>query len=119
MTALYVPHEGEYLPYILGAPGFVNEEFVALYPDGLPALTPLIAKSEGPPSAAPEGDDAPEFGADCLRGEIASGFSLVLYEGGSVEDLDSLRGEAAAVTRTSTRWSMASTCLTSSARRTS
>ena len=29
------------------------------------------------------------FGADCLRGGIASGFSLVLYEGGSVEDLDS------------------------------
>ena len=89
VTALYVPHEGEYVPYILGAPDFVNEAFVALFPDGLPALTPLIAKSEGPPSAAPEGDDAPEFGADCLRGEIASGFSLVLYEGGSVEDLDS------------------------------
>ena len=30
-----------------------------------------------------------EFGPDCLRGEIATGFSLVLYEGGSVEDLDS------------------------------
>ena len=98
VTALYVPHEGEYLPYILGAPDFVNEEFVALYPEGLPALTPLIAKSEGPPSAAPEGDDAPEFGADCLRGEIATGFSLVLYEGGSVEDLDSC-AESRAVTR--------------------
>ena len=30
----------------------------------------------------------PEFGPDCLRGAIASGFSLVLYEGGSVEALD-------------------------------
>ena len=89
VTALYVPHEGEYVPYILGAPDFVNEAFVALFPDGLPALTPLIAKSEGPPSAAPEGDDVLEFGADCLRGAIASGFSLVLYAGGSVEDLDS------------------------------
>ena len=88
VTALYVPHEGEYVPYILGAPDFVNEAFVALFPDGLPALTPLIAKSEGPPSAAPASDDVPEFGANCLRGEIASGFSLVLYEGGSVEDLE-------------------------------
>ena len=77
------------MPYILGAPDFVNEAFVALFPDGLPALTPLIAKSEGPPSAAPEGDDVLEFGADCLRGAIATGFSLVLYEGGSVEDFDS------------------------------
>ena len=88
VTALYVPHEGEYVPYILGAPEFVNEAFVALFPDGLPALTPLIAKSEGPASPAPASDDVPEFGANCLRGEIASGFSLVLYEGGSVEDLD-------------------------------
>ena len=87
VTALYVPHEGEYVPYILGAPDFVNEAFVALYADGLPSLTPLIAKSEGPPSAAPASDDVPEFGPDCLRGAIATGFSLVLYAGGSVDDL--------------------------------
>ena len=89
VTALYVPHEGEYVPYILGAPGFVNEAFAALYADGLPALTPLIARSEGPPSPAPASDDAPEFGPDCLRGAIATGLSLLLYEGGSVEELDS------------------------------
>ena len=88
VTALYVPHEGEYVSYILGAPAFVNEEFVALYRDGLPALAPLIAKSAGPPSPAPPGDDVPEFGPECLRGAIATGFSLVLYEGGSVEALD-------------------------------
>ena len=88
VTALYVPHEGEYVSYILGAPDFVNEEFVALYRDGLPALAPLIAKSAGPPSPAPPSDDAPEFGPECLRGAIATGFSLVLYEGGSVEALD-------------------------------
>ena len=88
VTALYVLHEGEYVPYTLGAPDLVNEEFVALFPDGLPALTPLIAESEGPPSPAPASDDVPEFGPDCLRGEIASGFSLVLYAGGSVDDLD-------------------------------
>ena len=88
VTALYVPHEGEYVSYILGAPEFVNEEFVALYRDGLPALAPLIAKSAGPPSPAPPSDDAPEFGPDCLRGDIATGFSLVLYGGGSVDALD-------------------------------
>ena len=90
VSAVYVPHEGEYVPYILGAPEFVNEAFVALYAAGLPPLTPLIAKSEGPPSADPTPDsEVTEFGPDCLRGEIASGFSLVLYEGGSAEDLDS------------------------------
>ena len=92
ITALYVTHEGKYAPYILGAPDFVTEAFVALFPDGLPPLTPLIAKSDGPPSADPgeAGDgDVPEFGPDCLRGEIATGFTLVLHEGGSVEDLDS------------------------------
>ena len=88
VTALYVPHEGEYVPYILGAPEFVNEDFRALFADGVPALTPLIAKSEGPPFPAPESGDVPEFGSDCLRGAIATGFSLVLYEGGSVEDLE-------------------------------
>ena len=76
------------MSYILGAPEFVNEEFVALYRDGLPALAPLIAKSAGPPSPAPPSDDEPEFGPECLRGAIATGFSLVLYEGDSVEALD-------------------------------
>ena len=90
VTALYVPHEGEYVPYILGAPAFVNEAFVALYPEGIAPLTPLIAKSEGPPSADPAaGGEITEPWPDCLRGGIATGFSLVLYEGGSVEDLDS------------------------------
>ena len=66
----------------------MNERFVALYADGLTSLTPLIAKSEGPPSPAPESDDVPEFGPDCLRGEIVEGFNLVLTEGGSVGDLE-------------------------------
>ena len=89
VTALYVPHEGDYVPYILGAPDFVNGDFRALFADGVPALTPLIAKSDGPTSPAPASDDVSDFGADCLRGTIASGFSLALYEGGSVDDLDS------------------------------
>ena len=88
VTALYTLEGGEYVSYILGAPPTVNERFVALYADGLTSLTPLIAKSEGPPSPAPESDDVPEFGPDCLRGEIVEGFNLVLYEGGSVGDLE-------------------------------
>ena len=88
VTALYTLDGGEYVSYILGAPELVNEGFVALYADGIPALTPLIAKSEGPPSPAPGSDDVPEFEPDCLRGEIVSGFSLVLHEGGSIGDLE-------------------------------
>ena len=33
------------------------------------------------------GDPTPESWAHCLRGDIAEGFSLLVYEGGSVEDL--------------------------------
>ena len=88
VTALYTLDGGEYVSYILGAPGLVNEGFAALFADGVPALTPLIAKSEGPPSPAPASDDVPEFGPDCLRGEIVEGFNLVLSEGGSIGDLE-------------------------------
>ncbi len=52
VTAVYLPHEGEYVPYILGAPGFVNRSFRELFPDGLPPAAPLIAKSDGPPAAS-------------------------------------------------------------------
>ena len=88
VTALYVLVQGEWVSYILGAPVFVNEAFGERFADGLPALTPLVAKSEGPSSPAPASDEVPEFGPDCLRGAIATGFSLVLSEGGSVDDLE-------------------------------
>ena len=88
VTALYTLDGGEYVSYILGAPATVNEGFDALYANGVPALTPLIAKSEGPPSPAPASDAVREFGPDCLRGEIVEGFNLVLSEGGSVGDLE-------------------------------
>ena len=85
---------GEYVSYIIGAPAFANQSFRELYTDGVPSLTPLTASSEGPPSADPVGDsggspdgDSPQLWAECLRGEIVSGFSLVLSEGGSVDDL--------------------------------
>ncbi len=89
VRALYALHEGEYLSHILGAPDFVNAAFGELYRDGVPALTALVARSVGP--ATP--DPAAGGGADgtawpvCLRGEIVEGFSLALYEGGSVDAL--------------------------------
>ena len=89
VTALHALHDGEYVPYILGVSGFVNLPFRELFPAGLPALTPLIVKSEGPPSEAPAASEVTEPWPDCLRGAIATGFSLVLYEGGSIEELAS------------------------------
>ena len=88
VTALYALHEGVYVSYILGAPEWVNAEFGELFGGGVPPVTPLTVKSNGPPSADPNaGDGALLPGAECLRGEIAVGFSLVVSEGGSVEDL--------------------------------
>ena len=92
IVALYAPHEGVYVSYILGAPGFVNAGFLELFADGLPPIAPLVAASNGPPSADPFGDDLDDGGQQpwpqCLRGAIAAGFSLVVYEGGSVDELE-------------------------------
>ena len=52
VTALYAPDRGDYVSYILEA-AKENEAFRALFPDGLPAATPLIVVSEGPPSTSP------------------------------------------------------------------
>ena len=52
VTVLYDEHDGEFVPYILGAPPFVNEAFVALFPEGLSPNTPLIAQREVPPPEA-------------------------------------------------------------------
>ncbi len=88
VVALYALHGGEFVSYILGAPEFVNQPFVELFADGVPPVTPLVAGSSGPPSTDPNlGDGALLPWPECLRGEIAAGFSLVIYEGGSVDDL--------------------------------
>ena len=54
VTALYAADgaaDGErYVSYILGAPTLVNQAFSALFPDGLPAGTELLARSEPPPA---------------------------------------------------------------------
>ena len=49
VTALYVLHEGEWTPYFVDAPEFVNRPFTELYAGGLPALTPLVVRSGAPP----------------------------------------------------------------------
>ena len=49
VAALYALSEGEYVSYILGAPAFVTQPFRHLFADGLPLMTPLVARSEGPP----------------------------------------------------------------------
>ena len=94
VTALYALEGGEYVSYILGAPEFVNEDFRALSADGVPALTPLTVKSDGPATAAPGASGVTGPWAACLRGEIVEGFNLVVYEGGSVDDLDACAEKA-------------------------
>ena len=93
VTALYVLDGGEYVSYIFGAPEFVNEDFRALFADGVPALTPLTVKSDGPATAAPVASAVTEPWAACMQGEIVEGFNLVLYEGGSIDDLDACAEE--------------------------
>ena len=88
VVTLYALHEGVYVSYILGAPEWVNAEFGELFGGGVPPFTPLVVKSNGPPSADPNaGDGAPLPGPECLSGEIAEGFSLVISGGGSVDEL--------------------------------
>ena len=89
VTAAYALDGGQYVPYILGAPEFVNARFVELFPDGVPALTVLIAKSAGPATPAPAAGAVREPWPSCLRGEIGAGFSVVLSQGGSVAELAS------------------------------
>ena len=90
-VALYALHESTYVSYILRAPGFVNREFRELFPDGLPVMAPLVAGSSGPPSRDPFGDDlddgGPQRWPECLHGTVVEGFSLVVYEGGSIDEL--------------------------------
>ena len=87
VVALYALHEDRYVLYVPGAPEFVNGPFGELFAEGVPALTPLVVASEGPASPDPGASAAAPALPECLRGTAAEGFSLVLYEGGSVEDL--------------------------------
>ena len=88
VTALYALDGGAYVSYILGAPALVNRSFRALFAEGLPALTPLTVRSDGPATAAPVAAALTGPLTACLQGEIVEGFNLVLSEGGSVDDLE-------------------------------
>ena len=93
VAALYVLDGGEWVSYIVGAPELVNRSFAGLFAEGLAALTPLIARSDGPASPDPSGDaprtgDATQPWPACLQGAIAEGFNLVVYEEGSVGELE-------------------------------
>ena len=94
VAAFYTLHEGEYFSYILGAPDFVRRPFRDLFVDGIPASTPLVIKSDGPPTADPAGyglaggDGVVPSWPHCLRGDVVTGLSLALYEGGSIDELD-------------------------------
>ena len=92
IVTLYALHEGVYRSFFLGGPDFVNREFTELFASGLPVMTPLVAGSNGPPSPDPFGDDldaaGPQPWPECLRGDVVEGFSLAVYEGGSVEELE-------------------------------
>ena len=94
VVALYLLDNGIYVPYIVDAPDFVNRSFHELYPDGLPPMTSLVAGSNGPPSAGhvvdglAEDEPATLRGSSCLHGEITTGFSSVVYGGGSIEELE-------------------------------
>ena len=92
VTALYALNAGEYVPYIVGAPDFATARFRGLFADGVPALLPLVVRSEGPATPAPAARLVAEPFETCLRGEIGEGFSLVVYEGGSVADLEACAG---------------------------
>ena len=90
-TALYALHEGEWLSYILSAPAFANAAFAERFAVGVPAWMALLAAIEGPPSPEPHAAPAggPEEWPRCLLGELHDeGFSLVVYEGGSVDALE-------------------------------
>ncbi len=97
IVALYMLDNGVYVPYIVGAPEFVNRSFHESYPDGVPPFTPFVAGSNGPPSAGPivtgpaEDELATLRGSNCL-GENTTGFSFVVYGGGSVEELETCAG---------------------------
>ena len=51
ISALYALQDGDYVSYIVGAPLIVNHAFINLFADGVPPLTPLVAKGSSGASA--------------------------------------------------------------------
>ena len=73
VTALYTLDSGAFVSYILGAPELVNRSFAGLFADGVPALTPLIARSDGPASPDPSGDEPRTGDATRAVGGVPAG----------------------------------------------
>ena len=67
----------------------MNGAFAELFAADVPPLTPPVAGSNGPPSTDLNLGDGARLpgGPECLRSNIVEGFSLVIYEGGVVDDL--------------------------------
>ena len=96
IVALYALHEGVYVSHILGAPDFVNAGFLELFPDGLPPITPLVAASNGPPSADPFGDledGGRQPWPECLRGAVVRGLQPRRLRGGQRRGVGRLRAK--------------------------
>ena len=60
LAAVYALNDGIWVSYTLGAPEFVNQAFAELFADGVPAVTPLVAKSDSPLTASGDTGDAAE-----------------------------------------------------------
>ena len=73
VTALYTLDSGAFVSYILGAPELVNRSFAGLFADGVPALTPLIARSDGPASPDPSGDEPAHRRCDATVAGVPAG----------------------------------------------
>ncbi|MCY3505341.1 MAG: hypothetical protein OXH41_04180 [Chloroflexi bacterium] len=58
VTALYALVAGGWLSYLLGAPVFVHVEFRELFAGGVPPVTPLVVKRDGPPATGSDGGGA-------------------------------------------------------------
>lgn len=91
ITALYALHDNQYVSYFLGAPAFVNQSFHDLYAEGVPALTPLVVKSEQHATPDPgagwsaEQIQSARSWPECFRGTVSDGFSFVLARGNTVQ----------------------------------
>ncbi len=55
VAALYALGDGGWVSYVVGGTESVNRPFAELFPDGVPAVTPLVVRRDGPPAATAPG----------------------------------------------------------------
>ena len=56
VTTLYALLDGVWVPYIVGAPEFINRPFGELFEWTLPPMTPLLVRGDEPPEEATDGN---------------------------------------------------------------